>query len=498
MIRSRTTPTRRKSAGPALPRRMERSGVGRADLVRLRATWGSVPASIRDEGFQAAAAVLGFRPRPADERGPASAGQSPPKRPPGNEPAEQPPPTVEYQIGVLPPATFFYLSRRERITPDAGDEARLDPDWLDGARVLQADQVEDPDVRPPRKPPLAAWPRLWPVLRAVLGDLARGREPDVRRVVQWLGAGRALRRVPMLPRRRWHCDARLLADFASRSTPFHHDYNLLRDALVQLRGRAGLVLDVLESEPGRAPLVRRAGAETAPYAWQPPPSDAPLLVLSDLGLYDTSGPALDGWLAFGRRLRVLGLSAAVLCPVPAAKIPNSLRRLYRVYAWDRNSGLRALAADRQGSARARPDVFDRVTHDAALTLLGLSAPALVAEPADVRAMRHLLPPGSATVAVEALLWRPETGAVATAVKQPPDAWGSGDRAPAQSCQGLRPGSLHHGYSHLAGAAAQVRQRIRCCASPARDRAAAAPSRLLAGVDAPRRVRRHRSAPAGGR
>lgn len=410
------------------PRPDARSILGRADLVRLWLAWkGSSPANhIAD--FEAAAAVLGFRREPDGVRTPGPA--QPPKtrrKPlvPGSPPPELPP--VAMAVSPLPPATFFKLDLREPISETAREQAVQVPVWLKGAKALDADGPGESSARAPRKKPLALGSRLWPMLRAVLGEIVDGPDPDVAKIVDRIGAGRGLRRVPMLPRRRWTGEVRILADFANRTAPFHRDYSWLRDALAQQRGEEGLVVEALESDPGVNPKVRRTDREAAPDDWRPPAAAVPLLLLTDLGLYDPSGPAYEGWVAFGRRLRALGRKAAVLCPVPADKIPARLRGLFRIYSWDRNSPLKVLGGG--GAGTHRPVVFDGSVRTAALDVLSLLAPVLVAEPADVRSVRQWLPPGGGTVAVEALLWRNETAAMQSAIGEAEsDAPGEADQA----------------------------------------------------------------------
>jgi hypothetical protein len=387
-----------------------RSLVGRADLVRLWIASRESPRAASSGDFEAAAAVLGFR-RSQDDPGVSLLQPEPGSRLRKREPdrpfVEPPPPAIA--AAPLAPAMFFRVTRREAISETAQSEGPKNPEWLNNARYLSEDGPGEPGARPPRKAPLAPWSRLWPMLRAILGEVSDTREPDVPELVDRLGAGRAVRRVPMLPRRRWHGEVRILVDFAKRTAPFHRDYAWLRGALAQLRGEEGLAVEALESDPGATLKVRRTDVDRAPYEWRPPTATVPLLVLTDLGLYDPTGPAYDGWVAFGRRLRALGRRAAVLCPVPADKIPAQMRGLFRVYSWDRNSPLKVLGGG--GAESRRPPVFDESARSAALDVLTLLAPVLVAEPADVRAVRQSLPPGRGTVAIEALLWRNETATI---------------------------------------------------------------------------------------
>ncbi|WP_295393649.1 formylglycine-generating enzyme family protein [uncultured Thiodictyon sp.] len=269
-----------------------------------------------------------------------------------------------------------------------------------------------PDPLPPEAPvePLAAppslvpWPRLWPFLRAALGEHAERRRLDLPRAVAAVARARPLRRLPRLKGLRWAPRGQLILDLHQRLYPFWGDFNALKDALPRLRGTAGL--DILRMDEGPAGPVQpwdgRAWGPPRPY--DPPPADTPILIAGDLGCLDTPGQRA-AWVAFGRRLAAGGLAPVALTPCPARWWNPALAGLFYPVVLDRTAAM----PPRPSGPRPWPsepiDPLAAIRHDpGALHLLTLLSACIAISPALLRHLRHRLPVGLADVGSEAAAW----------------------------------------------------------------------------------------------
>ena len=289
-------------------------------------------------------------------------------------------------------ARYLKLITRTPLHDEAGPRPPGAPAWLADTAALAEDSLPPP-TKLPAYQTLLPWSRLWPFLRRVLGTAWPTREPDIQRLIRRLSRGESFRRLPVLSRHAWSPRAILLLDYADESVPYHRDFNALCDALGRMRGDYGLELRLLHGEPGATPDYRLAG-ETRLRPWIPPPADTPLFILSDLGHY--AGPhAQAQWLRFGKRLNAAGITAPVLCPIPARRQHAPLQQVFEIHGWDRAVTPRRLqiAAAKMQESPALRDL---------LALLSLT---LFAEPELLRDLRHLLPACRADVGLEAELWR---------------------------------------------------------------------------------------------
>jgi len=124
----------------------------------------------------------------------------------------------------------------------------------------------------------------------------------------------------------------------------------------------------------------------------PPEPGGVVLALGDLGCIDgDGGPVGDWWGALGRRIAAAGCRTAALLPVPLARCPDHLRRVWNAVPWEHAGP--SIPQD-QASRRRRAD-----------RLLGLLSSSVRIEPGLLRAVRRALPPGEADAGTEADVWQ---------------------------------------------------------------------------------------------
>ncbi len=371
-----------------------RSAVGRADLLLLLDTWRDDPA-----GLAVAAELAGLERRPPppppapppDERTHQPAGGTAP--PPG----APPPPVSPVAVGGL---TFYRVTGRTPIPRPLAPGER--PDWArTTGPVPPAPPAPSPAPEPAPEPePLTPWRRLWPHLRAVLGQPQEDRAPDLPRVVETLARAQVPRRWPRRRRHHWAPACRVILDWSPHLAPFREDLRRLIEPLTRLRGALGLCILCAPEGPA-GPFIEVAGRH-ARLHWTLPPAapDLPLLAVTDLGAW--ADPARRAaWAALGERLRRAGVRPAALVPVPPRYWDPAHRGLWTPATWDRRHRL----PTRPGGPRPWPGApADPVTDPGARHLLDLLAPALRLEPALLRALRHRLDGPGLDVGTEAAAW----------------------------------------------------------------------------------------------
>lgn len=347
-----------------------RTAVGRADLARIL---GALP----EEQVGRCAVLLGFD-APIERDQPAPIWNH------GETTAVEPP---EVPVGETAPVPFW---RMEQMTfADAPETPSI---GVGPARGLTDDDLRSPDrslFATPKTPPLAAWSRLWPVLRDALQTAVVGCEPDVPALVRAWGRGEVVRRVPRIPRRGWAPRASVWVDRSARLVPFWSDQSDVCRLLRRACGRTGLDVRLLDRS-SQARAMARGGDLLA--GLRPDPM-IPVLVLGDLGTY---GSPIEraAWLRTARRLRRAGARVAALVPSPEARWEPAVAKAWSAVSWERG---------RQGRvavSRQEP----RFWEERAERLLALVSPALLVQPGLLRALRRLLPSWEADAATEADVW----------------------------------------------------------------------------------------------
>jgi formylglycine-generating enzyme required for sulfatase activity len=360
---------------------------GRADLVRALIALG-------EDSLERSARLLGYEEDQAEEEWPEKIKprfisipqEDLPDIDHRREPALDKAPVVPKPIG-----RFYRMTRYRAISSEERQRAKT---AYQQARALGASELEaNPDIVPMKVPPLAPWKRLWPFLHWVLGAQWEGRRLDVASAVVQLSQGRVLKRIPYLSVQSWAITCQIIVEICPRTDLFRDDFAELCTKVMQMRGRSGLDIVVLREGP--AALCRPDVFQE--QAYRIPDPATPVLILSDLGHYDSSGIESRTWCRFVRGLKKKGLHPVALTPTPPRLWNVALANLIPLVSWDR--------------ARKLPTVLQRPslaksadTFGSSAKLLNLLAPAVRVEPPLLRAARYLLSVQEADVAEEAAAW----------------------------------------------------------------------------------------------
>ncbi|MCG2747196.1 MAG: formylglycine-generating enzyme family protein [Desulfobulbaceae bacterium] len=380
-------PTGREHAGGAV----RRTGAGRADLIEFLARAGT-------EGLRNMACFAGFA-LPEEKKKPAAVAVAP-----GQRAGEERPPAAaapaDGKAAMVPDARFFYVSGYEEHSRES--RAAIEPDWLAASPGLrEEDSRIDPRAVPPRPVPLVPWSRLWPFLRAALGERLTTRKIDIGRVVSSIARGRIVRRFPCQQRDGWARSCQILVDCHERLLPFWDDFHGLCRGVAGLRGLAGLQILKLENGPaGACRDYFKADEPLRPYKLPGP--GTPVLVLSDLGCLDDDGARRNSWLRFGRLLQSGQVNAVALMVSPRRRWRRRLAGMFFQACWDRGARLPRRLTGQRPQPAAGPE---ETAEPQAEQLLALLAPAVLVEPALLRAVRYLLPAAACDVGSEAVVWR---------------------------------------------------------------------------------------------
>ncbi|MCK9296625.1 MAG: formylglycine-generating enzyme family protein [Desulfobulbaceae bacterium] len=369
---------------------IRRTGAGRADLIEFLARAGT-------DGLRDMACFAGFALRQEPKK-PSPAVVSPVQRPMEEQRPSASAPAAG-KAAVVPDARFFYVAGYEEERSDI--RATVEPAWLAASPGLCADDSRiDTQALPPRPVPLVPWSRLWPFLRAALGERVTTGRIDLDRVVAGIAMGKVIRRFPYRQRLGWARSCQVLVDCHERLLPFWDDFHGLCQGVARLRGRSGLEIMKLENGPA-APCRNyfKPGDPLRPYTLPGP--GTPVLVLSDLGGLDEDGARRNSWLRFGRLLQSGQVNPVALTVCPRRRWRRPLSSLFFQACWDRGARL----PQRLTGPRPQPAAGPETAVLQAERLLALLAPAVRVEPALLRAARCLLPAGECDGAGEAAAWR---------------------------------------------------------------------------------------------
>ena len=332
-----------------------KAAVGLADLARLLA---ALPAGDHDD----VAALLGFHRAAVLRKSAIDA--------PRGEIAAAPRGTPAVRAEAAGGMAFWHAT----AATETADREAPPPPPVQGLTRADLEGPGRPTFPTLPPPPLAPWRRQWSRLHAALGSRATGRDPDVPALVRIWARGEHAVRIPRVARPRWPTAIELWVDRSPRLTMFWSDQDRVCRQLEARCGRAAL----------RVRLLDAAGFLDGDT--RSPDPEVPVLVLSDLGMY-AAARVRDRWLRQARRLRRARTPIAALVPCPPARWDRAVARAWCAIPWDGARG---------GAAEATSSV------DALLTLI---APAEVAQPGLIRALRHLLPPAETDAATEVALWQ---------------------------------------------------------------------------------------------
>ena len=304
--------------------------IGRADLVRLLASL--PPVGIRqqqDVVFADWMSRLGLEDAAAPAVVKTKIGGSPADTAPNSSAKPDPDPS---SASTSPPVPGTWP--REAVATTY---------WRSGGHVAYelptAEPTSEKPVRfewtnqPTTEPvaaPLLTWSQIAPRLRSLLVEMGVTRELDVPRAVDRLSQGEVAENLPRRRRRQWGATVQLWIDTSTRLIPYQHDFESIRQ---QLQSRLGAQQIELFSGHGPNEIVwhyQRRGRSRTGY--QLPPPGTQVLVLGDLGCLDrASHRVLPHWVEFARRLRSRGSHPLALVPCSLTRVPNELRRLYRLH-----------------------------------------------------------------------------------------------------------------------------------------------------------------------
>ena len=317
----------------------------------------------------------------------------------------EPTPQPEPSPGSERPAEVFYRvkdSEPSTLLPPPQQAGQPDvPDWVRSidhqALDLQKAGWEQPETPLPHQP-LVVWSKLWPLMRSLLSQTQTRKCPDVSKLVKLTAKAEQLRRIPYQQREHWAAKVILLMDRPKRLNGLNQDYVSLEQQLVKQRGEAGFeswfVLDLAS---------RKMLCGDDEKSWHNPDPETPLLILSDLGIYDKSGEATRQWLQFGQSLRQSGCQAFVLVPAPERYLSDELVYCFHCISWDRYSVLSFASPTglTQGAVRQRIE-RDREKAD---DLLAMCSMATDIEPGLLRSIRYQFTVGQRwDIGHELLVW----------------------------------------------------------------------------------------------
>jgi|GEM_PF-4006106 len=168
--------------------------------------------------------------------------------------------------------------------------------------------------------PLNTWARLGPRLLSALLGTIESRRVDVNRLVDRVSRAESISPIPLQLRqdaRPIHC----LRDRSKRLTPFFDDQKWL--------------VEQLNCEPPTQNLTTQdvKANSSGGIRLPSPPSEATLLVLSDLGTLASSNRQRDDWLRWGKRATAKGCRIVALAPCAETLIPDSFRRDFDCVSW---------------------------------------------------------------------------------------------------------------------------------------------------------------------
>ena len=289
----------------------------------------------------------------------------------------------------LPPEVFYKLEASETSTlqtrsSEAGQEYHLD--WVKsiGGKALDLDSAPKRlSTQPPKHIPLVSWAKLWPSLRHILTKQQTRKRADLPKLIKQVERAEQFSRVPQQKRHLWSARMIILMDRPKRLNLLNKDYLALEAQLKTLRGATGLeswfirdlsIPDMLQN--GRKKI------------WQTPNTEIPILILSDLGIYDKSGDSTTEWLRFGQKLKAAGCVVFVLVPAPLRYLSNEITHCFSCISWDRFSSLSPIAP----TATSLEVIKLRIHKDQKrlAALMSLLSVAAEIEPNLLRAIRYQL------------------------------------------------------------------------------------------------------------
>ncbi len=208
-----------------------------------------------------------------------------------------------------PPALFIVISQ-SKTKPDIIPE----PDTFSGAPP----ETTEGSYRFKAAEPLLTMARLIPLLHNGLGQKRKGNNLDLSRLSSQLAKGKALKRLPYLPRQVWSQRVQIIVDARLDLEPYWLDFEFIVDELKKRLGKEAVSAirfdeDSMTHEQAYC-LPYPARSNDSWQLWQQPADDVAVLILSDLNA--------KHWRYLSKRLQAR--SAPMLTLSPSANTPNDV------------------------------------------------------------------------------------------------------------------------------------------------------------------------------
>jgi len=202
---------------------------------------------------------------------------------------------------------------------------------------LEASAAES-DSQSPLHEPLffPRWTRA--ILSAGLATNSEIGEIDIDRVVNILAKGHCLNKLPLLSTPTLTRGVQLLIDRSQAMTPFIQDQIRLHREILATVGSDRVTTLRFVGCP-----IRGAGAGSEPTwaPYEPPPTRAPILLLSDLGIgrprLSDERAGIREWLTFIRLVKKAKCPLLAFVPYEASRWPLALANQMSIIQWDRNT-----------------------------------------------------------------------------------------------------------------------------------------------------------------
>ncbi len=213
------------------------------------------------------------------------------------------------QTPKRPPALFIVISQ-SKTKPDIIPE----PDTFSGAPP----ETTEGSYRFKAAEPLLTMARLIPLLHNGLGQKREGNNLDLTRLSSQLAKGKALKRLPYLPRQVWSQRVQIIVDARLDLEPYWVDFEFIVDELKKRLGKEAVSAirfdeDSMTHEQAYC-LPYPARSNDSWHRWQEPADDVAVLILSDLNA--------KHWRYLSKRLQAR--SAPMLTLSPSRNTPNDV------------------------------------------------------------------------------------------------------------------------------------------------------------------------------
>jgi hypothetical protein len=223
----------------------------------------------------------------------------------------------------------------------SGSAAPVPPTWLEEPGDVLGTAM--PAGEAPRKRALFNRVSRRGILSAALATLVPEGDLDIDAIVDIVGRGRALDRLPRLPAPTLRGGAQLLLDISAGMDPYLEDQQQILNALDDILADDRLDVLYFAGCPDRG---AGRGPRDGWVPWTPPPRGVPVVVLSDLGI---GGPVLDEdratpaeWLRFAQRVQAEGHTLVALVPYDASRWPAALAREMVLIHWSERTTVGAV------------------------------------------------------------------------------------------------------------------------------------------------------------